>query len=379
MPPVADLDAAARELAAEHGTPFYLFSEAVLLDRIAQITGPFERVEVDYSVKTNYELGLLRRIAAAGCGASIGSEIELALAREAGFEPARVCLDGPAKSEALIAQALAWGVRAINVDSAEELERLAGADARLLLRLQIPPGWRGGIAEAASGRFGVPLDQVPALLPRVQGLAVHLGSQLASSKPHVRWLDRLRRMAADAAELNLGGGFPSPHLRRGLLRRAAPSLDAFVAPIARAAASLEAQLVLEPGRAIVGPAGWLYGSVTARKGRWLFLDAGRNMLPESMIFATREVGLVAEREGPCERVHLAGPTLSSADVLGFRVALPAPRAGDLIRLADAGAYSLSRVNRFGTWIPPAWILTTDGRVEPLRKPDRLEDVLGPMV
>ena len=379
MHSVAELDRHALALAEEQGTPFFLFSEGALAERIDQIRGAFDQVEIAYSVKTNYELGLLRRIQQFGCGASVGSEIELALARQAGFSPEMVCLDGPAKSERLICEALEWGVRAFNADSEEELDRLAASKARVLLRVRIPPGWRGGVAEAAAGRFGVPYARAVALRDRVQGFAIHLGSQLVSSVHHVRWLEKLSALRPKPVELILGGGFPSPFLRRGLLGRRAPGLRAFCEPIARAAAGLGAHLVLEPGRAIVGPAGWLYAGVVARKSRWAFLDAGKNMLPESLVFARRQIELVDAGQRACRRIHLAGPTLSSADVLGFGLTLPDLQVGDLLRFGAAGAYTLSRVSRFGTYVPPAWIVTRDGDLEPLRRPDSLDDVMRPMV
>ncbi|MBW2534931.1 MAG: alanine racemase, partial [Deltaproteobacteria bacterium] len=396
------------------GTPVFVYSEGRFSENAAALVEalappPPRRLRVAYSTKTASEPGLLRALAAEGLGAEVACEHELEQALRAGFAPQDVIVDGPAHTAELVGRALSAGVRCIKVDSPDQLrlvERVAGdRPAPVCLRLRAPRSrWLSGPADGLSSRFGfAPGDLSTALAaisdsPRLElvGLAVHGGSQITGPEAYDPLLgllaDAARRSVAAGhrpAEINIGGGFPSPSLGstsplgmlRGLLAGGTtpvPPIERFGRVVRAGLAGREIpgcveHLVVEPGRALVSDAAVLLTRVVAAKGRWLILDASRNFVPESLLFARRRF-LAARRGGRPRLTNLAGCTLSGGDVLEMGARLPRLAAGDLLVMLDAGAYTLSRANRFTTTMPPAYAMADGGELRELRRRETAEDV-----
>ncbi len=409
-------------LAAESGTPFFLFSER----RIREVVETFRRRlapvrhRIEYSVKTNREARVLRLLAAAGVGVEVTGDWELEWVGRCGFEPGRITLDGPIKSESLLEAGLAMGVSRVHVDSRRELETLSRLASRrgivqpVLFRVAERARLAPSVAESAIGRFGFGPEEVLSVgrdlaagrLPgvRLEGLSFFLGSQILSPRAFRGGMERigrlveaLRRLGVEVAEVNAGGGFPTPGLvktsagnaaRRllGLRPGSVPPIDAYLDVLLEAHRDLSARLGVElalgvqPGRCLVGAAAVLVGRVREVKGRWVFLDASHDYLPETLLFAQREAAIVGEGAArPRRRVHLAGRTIAASDVFALGIAMPRPEVGDLVALADAGAYSLSRVSRSIALTPVAWWLAEDGRVEVLRRADTVDDAMATTV
>jgi diaminopimelate decarboxylase len=404
------------DLAAATGTPAFVYSAARLRKNARALVDalrppPPLRLRVAYSTKTAAEPGILELLAGEGLGAEVACRHELELARRAGFSGQDMILDGPAHTADLVARAVEVGVRAIKVDSLDQLRLVESAagdrPVAVCLRLRAPRGrWLSGPAEGLARRFGIERRGLEEALRAVAaserltllGLAVHVGSQITDPAVYDQAVDLLARASLRATsiglgprEINIGGGFPSPSLGstspvgmlRGLLgggTSQVPPIERFGEVLRRGLATREIpscveDVVVEPGRSLASDAAVLLTRVVAAKGRWLFLDASRNFVPESLLFARRRFLAVRDATGERQRLFsLAGCTLSGGDVLEIGARLPASKPGDLMVMLDAGAYTLSRASRFTTVVPPAFLLGDDGELRPLRRKETGEDV-----
>ena len=376
---------------------------------------------VDYCVKTNYEHGLLCLLRELGTGAMVSCDWELRLALEAGFPPERITFHGPCKSAQEIDAAVAASVGLIHVYSAAELDLLDGVAAAhgrrvdVSLRLAIPGPWpTRWLSGWYANRLGVPPAEAIPLLRRIasspslrlRGLSVHVGTHVTRPAPYLRAIGALIRLAKAAEvaglplqEIDLGGGWPSDTLQplslglgfRLVCGRERPPARPLLAPLAqtvaqafrsaagRAHLSTPPTVRLEPGRGLVGSAGLLVTRVVARRGRWLFVDASRNLLPESWLVGRRAVRPVARRDEQGRRYHLSGKTMNTADIMALAVSLPTVEVGDVLAFLDAGAYALSRANRYAGTIPAAYLLDDSGEPRQIRKQDTYEDIIAAMV
>ena len=414
------------ELAAKHGTPFFVFSERRLLDNYRALRDGFaaggHAATLRYCAKTNHEAGILRPLAHEGAGllASHGAEVDLALA--CGFPPERIAYQRPAPPPGEVSRALAAGATHLHVFRPEDAARFAAlasaAGRRAELSFRLRPDSRSlsplaglnarlGLTIAEARQAARAIASSPSA--RLRALNVYIGTQQAGAGSFEHELRRAcelaRALRADGSavieEINLGGGAPSPSLiRLGLGRLWARWRDRSpkesngteaLAEFARrlgarfgaacAAAGLDPApaLALEPGRSIVGNAALLVSRVVAVEGRWLFLDASRNFLGESPLLFRRELYPLRRREGERERFfHLSGSTLNTTDVLDFRRRLPRLAAGDLLAFGDAGAYSISRAARYAGLSPSVLLLESSGAVREIRRPERFSDLAAPM-
>jgi diaminopimelate decarboxylase len=439
-PPEEPLAMRLAALAERLPTPCFLFSEARLEANLDALRDGFAAggvaATLRYCAKTNHEAGLLRRLAGRGCEVLVSHPAELELALACGFAPQRVAYQRPVLSADEVEGCLARGVTLLHAQRVDELEMLAaaaaraGARVRVALRLRDEGG--GGPLAPLQRRVGLAAGELDVAAGRIaasrrlafHGVNVYLGTQQPSDRRFVRFLGGVMRRLAEvearhgvrAAEVNLGGGVPSPGLRKlagprsllarladrpatppasflggpgqggaatsaggGLFAFARSLAAAFGAEAAAAGLAPPPGLAVEPGRSLVGDAGVLLTRVAAVDGRWLFLDASRNLLGESFaLFHRRLLPLAGWGAGPPRRVHLSGPTLNTMDVLDLARRLPPARPGALLAVLDAGAYSLSRAGRYAGMAPEAWLLTRDGRLERLRRAEGFAELAAAM-
>ena len=409
---------AIQDLARSTETPAFVFSESRLranhrlFHQAFRLPEPWS-LRVTYSVKTAFEPGLLRLVAELGAEAEVACEHELLLALNAGFAPNKILLDGPVHTEKALAAAMAAGVRLVKVDSLDQLRWVAQQvrpSSSLAVVLRVAAHGSSFLtrpAEHLSSRFGLtPAGLTEALRflagqtsLSFKGLAGHIGSQMTRPGAYVRALRRLDqdlRLAETLGlcgdEMDIGGGFPSPSLAGRSIWGLAlgwlfestprvPPLERFGEAISAALSKIPQPvrpkaLVVEPGRSMVSNAAILITRVMATKPGWVFLDSSRNFVPESLLFATRRFLPVSPRQGlPWPRVNLSGCTLSAGDVLSMGSRLPACEVGDLLVMLDAGAYTLSRANRFTTLIPPAFLLKAGQDLAVWRKRETSHEVV----
>ena len=296
-------------IARATGTPVYIYSAGTIRAAHAALDGAFHGYPhtLHFALKANSTLAILRLIRGLGCSADANSGGEIDAARRAGFEPADIVFTGVGKTRDELDAAVALGVKAINIESDGEAERIdalaraRGVKARVALRVNpdIDPRTHAHISTGLrANKFGVPLEFAAGLLRRLAampglepvGLHVHLGSQLVDVAP----LGRAARALADLATEVRAAGVRLQHIDLGGgLGVAYDGVNA-ADPAAYAAAVLPAirptglHLLIEPGRYLVAPSGALIGSVADTKAyqgspRFIVLDTGMTELIRPML------------------------------------------------------------------------------------------------
>ncbi len=359
------------DLAAGLPTPFYAYSLRLVQQRAAAFRQAFPEALVAFALKANRFAPLLHALARAGLGADVVSLGEWRAARAAGFPPARIVVNGNAKSDALLRAAIAAGAHSLNLDAVEEIPRVVaaaravGRPARVALRLN--PGLdmhtHPHLQVAAPGsHFGIPPAQWVDAARAVQqaqelhlvGLHFHAGSQLTAAQD---WhalgravreaVQRLRAAGVTVDTVNWGGGL-------GVTYTDAPDptpqdLAAVLGPYLEGL-GVQAQ-VFEPGRWLVARAGVLVVRVVQVKHAWgrrfVAVDGGMNALLRPALYGARHRVWPVRAGEPRQPATVVGPNCESADVLASEVALPADLTpGDLLAVLDAGAYGASMANGY---------------------------------
>jgi diaminopimelate decarboxylase len=389
---------ALRRAARRFGTPLYVTDLAVLAESAAAVRGAFPDPWLrQFSVKANDVPAIIAAVAAHGFGANVVSRGEWAAATRAGVPNDRITLEGIGKTPAdLRAAARAAGdgrpLRWVAIESPEEAAALAAIAGRqpgirleVLYRLNpdVQPETQAGLAVGIGGsKFGMTGTELAAAIEagggptgplRPRGIHIHVGSQLGAVDA---WRDAVRRALAVAAlwrgsistfdTLDVGGGFPvfatgtpAPDPAR-FAREVQPLLDAV--PVERR----PLRLAVEPGRFLVARAGWLVARVLHvrdRGGRQVVLDAGMTELVRPALYGARHpiaalssLGRSID-DGPAtlEPTRVEGPICESTDSLGTHD-LPPLRRGDLVAIADAGAYGASQSSTYNGRPRPAQVL-----------------------
>jgi diaminopimelate decarboxylase len=410
-------------LVARFGTPFFLIGEARLIANYRAIErglGPSGVIR--YCAKANHEAAVLEPLARCGSHllASHGAEVELAL--RCGFPPERIAYARPVLTPEELGAVVAAGVSLIHVHRPADLDLLesaaarAGRRVRVSLRLRDESRFALSPLDRLNRRLGLGEAEVLdacrrfARSPWIEPAAikVYLGTQQSSLDGFAKVFRGVLALLARAAsqtgvflrEVNLGGGIPSPSLRRIGPRRLLArwrdrpvsgegSQEDFANRLAlrfremvdRARLPERPTLAAEPGRSIVGDAVILVSRVRGLNGKWAFLDASRNALPESpLMFSRRILPLAQGRAGEGERFyHLSGSTLNTLDVLDLRRRLPRLEVGDTLAFCDAGAYSISRASSYAGVTPAVYVLQEDGGVRLARRAGGIDQLLDPMV
>jgi len=390
-----------RDIAANAGTPVLVVSEERLRGNVRDLVSGFGGgVTLRYCAKTNPELRVLEMVREEGTEMLASHVAEVRLALAAGFAPSAIAFQRPVLDDRELDAVIALGVRRIHAFRAEDLDRLSRAARRaattLRVSLRVSLGRSGMfVLTVASRRLGFDpkdLDTTPREGLVIDALNTYIGTQQEDVEAYRRPLRQLVRLAKrlrTIREVNLGGGIPSGTLRRvtpgRLLRRDAPRPATPLREYATALRTLfdeeadgSLQLALEPGRSIIGNAAVLLTTVAAAQGNWRFLDCGRNVLVESPLAFTRPIVPLEPRSGRTSIVHFSGPTLNTLDVVEMRRRMPELRAGDVLAVGDAGAYTLSRGTRYAGLAPAVVLVRTDGAWETIRRADTYEDFVGPM-
>lgn len=392
-------------LAAEHGTPLFVYSRQWMLDALAAYQRGFEgrNALICYAMKANSSLGVLRVFAEAGCGFDIVSGGELARVMAAGADPAKVIFSGVGKTRAEMRQALAVGIACFNVESEAELDVLnavaleEGRRAAVSIRINpnVDPKTHPYISTGLKGnKFGVAHDRAlaayrhAASLPglRVLGIDCHIGSQITEASPY---LDALERVL-DLVEAIESAGIPLHHLDFGgglgidYNNDTPPAADVLWKQLL---ARLDARgfgdrkLVVEPGRSLVGNAGVCVTEVLYTKPgedkNFCIVDAAMNDLPRPAMYqAFHQIVPVATPRADAVTTicDVVGPVCESGDWIGRDRAL-AVQAGDLLAVLSAGAYCMSMASNYNTRGRAAEVLVSGDRATLIRRRESIEDQL----
>jgi diaminopimelate decarboxylase len=364
------------EIAAAVGTPVYVYSTATMVrhaEVMAAALAPLPDPLIAYAVKANPNAAVLATLARAGLGADIVSGGEYHRARAAGMDARKIVFSGVGKTEAEMAEALKSGLYQFNLESMEEAETLSGVAASL--GLTAPVGFRvnpdveaGTHAKISTGsaanKFGIPIDTAPkayayaAALPglAVQGVAVHIGSQLIDLAPLESAFTKVGALIAElrAAGLkitmaDLGGGLGIPY---NPALPDPPSPDDYGAMVRRIAGGWEARLVFEPGRLIVGNAGILLTRVIRVKPGvdqpFLIVDAAMNDLMRPALYDAWHAIEAVEPRGGRMIANVVGPVCESGDTFATAREMDEVAANDLLFFRTAGAYAAAMSSTYNS-------------------------------
>jgi diaminopimelate decarboxylase len=411
-------------LARERETPFFLISEGILTRNYRRLQEGFSGIQdfdVYYSVKTNFETGVLQTFRGLGAGAEISGSLDLHVVLKAGFTPDRIIFDGPCKTDRELEQAIRTGIRLINVESVDEIRRidaLGREHGRVVdIGVRIDPlshsPYYNKVITTYKQKFGFQLAACAEAFAAVRacpsvrlvGLHAHIGSQIMNPGLYVEALTALFRLAADLRhsglsieEINIGGGFPAQSLRalrlprrvRGarllerfrMLEKRIPPTEEFGRTIAECyrtnsrAHGLAPRLSIEPGRMLVNNACVLVGRVRLLKRNWVFTDISHNEMPENLFFTEWRVFFPDKMtHPPVGQANLSGPTLSTYDVLFFQKEIPALDVGDPVVIYDTGGYAIPRANQFTKPRNAVYFLRCDGELRLVRRRETVEDVV----
>lgn len=399
-------DIPVRRLAARFGTPLYLYSASAIEARLVAFERAFLRVPhtICYSVKANSNLSILRLLRKFGCGFDVVSAGELKRVLQIDRRAnRRIVFSGVGKSLMEIDLALKSGIFLFNVESESELSRLARRAGELKRKASIAFRVNPDVpAEThpyiSTGRdqhkFGIPLEQASELYRRaarhrflnVVGVSVHIGSQITSPEPFRRAVDRIaqlvRRLRQDGHSIqyvDAGGGLGVCY-RGGdqdFVEYAARYAAALIGPLN----GLNLHLLLEPGRAIVAPAGALITSVEyvkANKGkRFLVVDAAMNdLLRPSLYGAFHEIVPVRnDRKLGRAKFDVVGPVCETSDFLARDRPLPETVEGDLLAVLDTGAYGMALASNYNTRRRAAEILVKRKTAKLIRRRESFADLI----
>ena len=370
-------DVPLERIAAEVGTPVYVYSRATL-ERHARVfrealSGLERPPHLAFAVKSNPNLAVLRVLSREGYGADVVSGGELARALKAGMPAEEIVFSGVGKTAREMEAGLDAGIGQFNIESEEEGIELAqiaamrGEKARCALRVN--PDIDAGTHEKIStgkqdNKFGVPIDQATGIFTRLaatpgldmRGLAVHIGSQLSSLDPLESAFTRLGALMEDIraqgctiSHMDLGGGLGVPYKAGEVM----PSPAEYGAMVARVTKGWGVTLMFEPGRVIAGNAGVLLTRVVrvkrnANRDPFVIVDAAMNDLARPALYGAWH-DFEAVHPVPAKMTaNIVGPICETGDTFAMGREIDALDAGDLAVFRTAGAYGATMASSYNS-------------------------------
>ncbi|HUK34383.1 MAG TPA: diaminopimelate decarboxylase [Vicinamibacterales bacterium] len=390
-------------IAAAEGTPLYVYSAAMLRHRYRDLDAAFGDYPhaIHYAFKANSTRALVAELRALGSAVDAVSMWEVDVARRVGFEPRQIVFDGVGKSDAELESAVALDLKAINVESIGELQRVeaiaarTGSVARVAIRVN-PDIDAKSHPHISTGlkinKFGIPTSDVQTLLPtfgerravQLVALHVHVGSQITSMDPIRHAALRLAELAHDAQQarvtleyLDAGGGLGISYDGGPV-----PTFRDYATAFVDAIRTTRLPIVVEPGRSIIGPAGALLARVLDLKPRtatseFAVIDAGMSELMRPALYnAFHLIEPINAKLGGLRQYEVVGPVCESGDVVGRDRMLTPLGVGDLVAVCDAGAYGAVMASNYNRRPLPAEVLVDNGTWRVIRRRQTLADLLA---
>jgi diaminopimelate decarboxylase len=411
---VEDVDLA--RVAAEFGTPLYIYSASTILDhynRLNAALAPLDHL-ICYAVKANSNGAILKLLGDAGAGFDIVSGGELYRVLKAGGDPKKCTFAGVGKSREEIEYALEQGVCSFNIESEAELEHIheiatrQGLRAPIALRINpdVDPHTHAYISTGShENKFGIALEHAADVYERaakmreidIVGVQMHIGSQITQAEPFAAAIKKVLPLVRQLKDrygikfFSIGGGMGIIYQRalesgsgqwwhehggEGSAFSVRDYADAIVPPLR----DLGLRILAEPGRFLVGNAGVLLTRVRYIKHtdakRFVIVDAGMNDLIRPALYQSyHEIVPVREgRDAARARVDVVGPVCESADFFAQDRELPEMKAGDLVALMSAGAYGFVMASNYNSRPLPAEVLVNGDRFALIRERQHMEDL-----
>jgi diaminopimelate decarboxylase len=406
------------QLAKQFGTPLYVFDEQLIRDTIRHYKAAFEqsglRYQVAYASKAFCTLAMCRLVAEEGLALDVVSGGELYTALKANFPPERIHFHGNNKTPDEIEMALQAGIGAFVVDNFHELKLLGGlaSDQGLVadILLRLTPGVEVHTHEYITtgqedSKFGFDIgsgmaqEAVQTALQtvgvRLIGLHSHIGSQIFETNGFALAVEKVTEFYArcvrewgadDLSVLNVGGGFGIRYTEGDEPLQPREYIGA-IAKAIRYSFDLHGlpypEVVIEPGRSIVGAAGttlYTIGSTKTIPGvrKYVSVDGGMTDNPRPALYQAVYEAMLANRmnEGRDEEVSIAGKACESGDMLIWDLKLPQVKAGDILAVSCTGAYNYSMASNYNRIARPAVVFVQGGEADLIVKRESYADVIG---
>lgn len=394
-------------IAAEIGTPVYVYSSSGIAGQYKRLKDAMDRAIpahrqplLCFACKANSNVAVLDLLRRLGSGLEIVSQGELLRGLKAGFDPKKIVSTGVGKQRDEIAACLKAGILQFNVESLPELERInevagdVGIKAQVAFRLN-PDVSGGGHHKISTGRkrdkFGMGVEMMQSAyalagtLPHVEaiGLSMHIGSQVFEVEKFKEAFGRIPAVVKDlrgaghtVSRLDIGGGFPIIYRDEKLL-----DLDSYAQWVNDIIVPLDTDIIMEPGRYLVGNGGVILSEVLYVKETqdrdFLIIDAAMNdLIRPAMYDAYHGIEAVSGRDAQVKTYDVVGPVCETGDTFTTGRDLPEMKAGDLCAIKSAGAYGASMASNYNTRPLAAEVMTQDGKLHIIRKRQSYDDIIG---
>ena len=395
-------DVPVQKIAAEIGTPFYLYSHATLTRHLKVFNEVFEGIDklVCFSAKANTNLAILKLFASAGCGLDIVSGGELFRGIQAGFKPDRIVYSGVGKRVDEIDYALKSGILMFNLESLDELQLInqrAGQlnkQARIAIRVNpdVDPKTHPYISTGLKkNKFGI--DTAAALegyrlagsLDHIEviGIDCHIGSQITEAGPFEDALNSIKtlikqlktELGIEIQYVDMGGGLGITYADE-----TPPSLKEYAKAFLKHLEGMDLTLILEPGRVLVGNAGILVTRVLYKKPgkakHFIIVDAGMNdLLRPTLYNAFHAIEPIERSRAPLAVVDVVGPICESGDFLAVDRDLAEVNADDLLAVMSTGAYGFVMSSNYCSRLRVAEVMVKNNQYHVVKKRETYDDLV----
>jgi diaminopimelate decarboxylase len=397
-------DMALTEIAEKIGTPFYCYSTTTLQRHYRVFRDALTELNplICYAVKANSALAIIKTLAKEGAGADVVSGGEIHAALKAGVSPQKIVFSGVGKTIEEMEFALAQDIFQFNVESKAEMLALSEVakrvkkTANIAVRVNpdVTPDTHAKISTGQKeSKFGVPIEDAVVMyaaaekLPgiKVQGVSVHIGSQLTNLAPFASAFERvtdlvheLRRNGHKITTLDLGGGLGIPYGDS----EAPPLPTAYGDVVKSSTKGIDCQFIFEPGRLLVGNAGILVTRVIYVKRSddriFVIVDAGMNDLARPTLYNAYHdiVPVIPNEAAKTELVDIVGPVCETGDIFATNRLLKVPEAGDLLAFRSSGAYGAAMASTYNTRPLLAEVMVNGNKYSVIRKRQTYEELLA---
>lgn len=393
-------EVAVTEIAAQVGTPFYLYSHETLTRHFTVFDGAFTLPHITcFAVKSCSNLAVLNLFGKLGGGADIVSGGELFRALKAGVDPKKIVYSGVGKTEDELRFALESGILMINVESHQELEAVQKVAANLgvmapvsfRVNPDVDPKTHAYISTGlAKNKFGISIQHAKESYLAAKGMAnidivgvsCHIGSQLTDVSPFVESLQKVKLFVKSLNEsgiyisyLDLGGGV-------GICYddEEPPLPAAYAQALEKEMKDLGCTLILEPGRVIVGNAGILVTKVLYTKQggkKFVIVDAGMNDLARPSLYdAYHAIQPVTRKNNRTEVAEVVGPICETGDFLAREKEIAVCESGDMLAVMSAGAYGFTMSSNYNSRPRVAEVLVRGDGFQVIRKRETYESLIA---
>ncbi|WP_029552436.1 diaminopimelate decarboxylase [Thermocrinis jamiesonii] len=389
-----------KNLAKEYGTPLYVYSASYIRDRVRAYRRAFPEALICYAVKANFNPSIITLAKEEGAGADVVSGGELYLALKAGVDPSKIVYAGVGKTVQEIEFAVKQDILMFNVESSMELDVLndvgqsLGKKVRIAIRVNpdVDPKTHPYISTGMKkSKFGIDIKQAKKEYEyarklknlEIVGIHCHIGSQILDVSPYIEAVEKvvelywdLSKSGFDIKYLDLGGGLGIKYQPD----QANPEPEDLAHAIMPSLKDVKAQIILEPGRSIVGNGGILITQVQFLKDKghkhFVIVDAGMNDLIRPAIYsAYHHIVPVVERNSKYIKTDVVGPICETGDFLALDREIPYVERGDYLAVLSAGAYGFAMSSQYNARPRACEVLVEKGSVKVIRKRETYEDII----